>query len=119
MAKEKISFNKMTLQFMMDYIEENYPKDKPWFKSVAYDDVVPTMRVPKTVNGQPIMKFSKRQNKLVVAYKMVPIEGAPAVPHFNLLKAKRAFCERYMPELLPKSQGKHKKPPVSESLRDW
>ena len=32
---EAESYKKITLDTMMDYIEENFPKDKAWFKSVA------------------------------------------------------------------------------------
>jgi hypothetical protein len=35
---EAESFKKITLDAMRDYIEENYPKDKAWFKKVAFED---------------------------------------------------------------------------------
>lgn len=32
------SFKKITLDEMCDFIEKNFPEDKPWFKQVAYED---------------------------------------------------------------------------------
>lgn len=31
-------FKKITLEEMMDFIEENYPEDKAWFKKVAFQN---------------------------------------------------------------------------------
>lgn len=31
-------YKKITLDEMMEFIEENYPKDKGWFKKVAFQD---------------------------------------------------------------------------------
>ena len=36
---------------------------------------------------------------------------------YNHLKAKKAFCERYMPEIIP--QKKEAKPNKSDILKDW
>lgn len=35
---EAEDYKKITLDEMMDFIEENYPKDKKWFKEVAFQD---------------------------------------------------------------------------------
>ena len=33
------SYRKITLDEMVEFIEENYPEDKAWFKSIAFVDV--------------------------------------------------------------------------------
>ena len=46
----------------------------------------------------------------------IEIEDSTAEPVYNLLKAKTAFCHRYMPELLPEKQEQEK---ASDFLKDW
>lgn len=36
MAEQKLTKKKITLEFMMKYIEEKVPNDKEWFKKIAY-----------------------------------------------------------------------------------
>lgn len=36
MAGSKLTKKKITLEFMMSYIEEKAPQDKEWFKDVAF-----------------------------------------------------------------------------------
>lgn len=38
MAENKLTKKKITLEFMMKYIEEKAPNDKAWFKKVAYQN---------------------------------------------------------------------------------
>lgn len=77
MASKKFEFKKITLQDMKEYIEENAPQDKAWFKKEAFDD-----------KGK-----------------------------YQHLVAVRAFCDRYMPDIIP--VAKPKAPKVSEILKDW
>ena len=49
-------------------------------------------------------------------YEYVEVEDSTAKPVFNLLKAKRAFCARYMPDILPKETTKTK---ASDDLLNW
>ena len=34
----KVDYKKITLEFMMDYIQKNAKEDKEWFKSIALDE---------------------------------------------------------------------------------
>lgn len=74
---EKFDYKKITAQDIFDYISENAPEDKKWFKSVAYDE-----------NGK-----------------------------YQHLVAKKAFAERYMPEIIP--VAKEKKTNASDLFKDW
>jgi len=49
--------------------------------------------------------------------KMEEVKGGKKAMVFNLLKAKYAFCERYMPEIIP--VAKQKKSPASYILENW
>ena len=118
MAKANaVDYKKITLAFMLDYIEENAPQDKAWFKKVAYD-LRPEKQKVFLFNsdGSPKMKVNKKGEKYQVS-KMVSVEGSDVKPVFNLLKAKRAFCERYMSDILPKA--KPKAPKATDRLKDW
>ena len=109
-------FKKLTLGQMAKYIEDNAPQDKKWFKEQAFE-----MRCKKVAvlqfdaNGNPVMKTHKN-GKVKQAVKMVNVEGGEKKPVLNLLKAKRAFCERYMPELIPTAKDTTK---ASDLLKDW
>ena len=70
------NFRKITLDDMVQYIEQNAPKDKAWFKTVAF------------VNGK-----------------------------YNHLRAKKEFCTKYMPEIIP--VRKEKAPNKSDVLKEW
>lgn len=71
---EQFDYKKLTLAEMMDYISDNAPEDKAWFKSIALNE-----------------------------------EGK-----YQHLVAKREFCKRYMPEIIPVP-----KPKKSDILADW
>lgn len=128
MSKTQWKFKQITLPMMMEYIETNAPQDKAWFKSVAYDMRKQKKAVDKVdVNGNPIYKQAKDKNGnprfnedgspvMRKARVYVEVEDSTASPVFNLLKAKRAFCSRYMPEVLPKADAPHK---VSDALLNW
>ena len=108
-------FKTLTLEQMVKYIEDNAPQDKKWFKEQAFE-----MRGKKVAvrqfdkDGNPIMKTDKN-GKVKQAVKMVEEEGEKT-PVFNLLKAKYAFCDRYMPEIVPKAKEAKK---ASDLLKDW
>ena len=42
------SFKKITLADMADFIEKNYPQDKEWFKTIAY----------QSKDGKPQVKYN-------------------------------------------------------------
>jgi hypothetical protein len=84
------NFNKLTFEEMKEYIEKNAPTDKAWFKKEAMGT-----REIKDKNGNV--------TKTIKVY--------------SHLKAKRAFCERYMPELIPVAQTK--KENVTKILEEW
>lgn len=90
MNKTFENYNTITLKDMMEYIKENHPEDKSWFKSVSY-----SMKSIKDKEGN--------------------IQGTKNV--YSHLVAKRAFCERYMPNLIPTAKVKEPKP--SDELATW
>lgn len=125
---EKWEFKKITLPMMMEYIEKNAPADKAWFKSVAFDMRKTKKAIDKVdANGKPVYKQAKDKNgnykfnadgtpKMIKAREYVEVEDSNAKPVFNLLKAKRAFCARYMADILPKENAKTK---ASDDLLNW
>ena len=126
---EKVDFKKITLEFMKQYIEENAPEDKAWFKEVAFEERKKKVAVPVfNPDGSPCMyqvrdkqkqlKFDN-SGKPIMRQKVVfeEIEDSEKTSVFNLLKAKLAFCDKYMPEIVP--EAKPKKPTANELLKDW
>lgn len=125
---EKWEFKKITLPMMMEYIEKNAPADKAWFKSVAFDMRKTKKAIDKVDgNGNPIYKQAKDKNgnykfnadgtpKMIKAREYIEVEDSTAKPVFNLLKAKRAFCAKYMADILPKETPKTK---ASDDLLNW
>ena len=83
-AKE--GFKKITLEEMKDFISANYPNDKAWFKSIAFDTITK--------------------------------EDGTEEKKYNHLKAKKAFCKKYNPDLIPVAAAP-KKPTAKELLEDW
>ena len=69
-------YKRITCDMMMNYIVENAPQDKAWFKSVAI------------TNGQ-----------------------------YDHLNARKQFCLRYMPDLIPKAKAKE--PKKIDLLSNW
>ena len=110
-------FKKLTLDEMADYIEKNAPEDKAWFKSVAFETRTQKKAVKQfDENGNPIMKVGK-DGKPRQAVKMEEVKGGKKEQVFNLLSAKYAFANRYMPEIIPVAKGKKSK--ASERLANW
>lgn len=123
-----VDFKHIDTDFMREYIEQNAPEDKAWFKSIAYDMRKKKKAIDKVdENGNFIYKQAKDKNgklkfnedgspKMIKAKEYIDIEDSTAEPVYNLLKAKTAFCNRYMPEILPNPDD-HKK--ASDFLKDW
>lgn len=123
----EMDFKHIDIDFMADYIEKNAPQDKAWFKSVAYDMRKKKKAVDKMENGKPVYKQAKDKNgnfkfnpdgspKMIKAKEYIEIEDSEAKPVFNLLKAKIAFCERYMSHLLPNTETKTK---PTDRIANW
>ena len=53
---------------------------------------------------------------MIKAKEYIEIEDSTAEPVYNLLKAKTAFCHRYMPELLPEKEEQEKGGPITDFL---
>lgn len=113
------TFKKLTLDEMKKYIEDNAPQDKAWFKSVAFETRTKKKAVKQyDADGKPIMKDSKKKDgKQYQATKMVDVSGGETKPVLNLLKAKREFCKRYMPDILPVK--KKKESVAKEIFENW
>lgn len=123
-----VDFKHIDTPFMREYIETNAPQDKAWFKSVAYDMRKKKKAIDKVdKDGKPVYKQAKDKHgnfkfnedgspKMIKAKEYIEIEDSTAEPVYNLLKAKTAFCHRYMPELLPEKQEQEK---ASDFLKDW
>ena len=122
-----VDFKHIDIDFMADYIEKNAPQDKAWFKSVSYVMRKKKKAIDKMENGKPVYKQAKDKNgnlkfnpdgspKMIKAKEYIEIEDSEAKPVFNLLKAKIAFCERYMPDLLPTPEEKKK---ATDRIANW
>lgn len=123
-----VDFKHIDTKFMKEYIETNAPQDKAWFKSVSMDMRKKKKAIDKVdADGNPIYKQAKDKNgnfkfnpdgspKMIKAKEYIEIEDSKAEPVYNLLKAKIAFCERYMPDVLPNPEDKTK---ASDFLKDW
>lgn len=123
-----VDFKHIDTKFMKEYIETNAPQDKAWFKSVSMDMRKKKKAIDKVdADGKPIYKQAKDKNgnfkfnpdgspKMIKAKEYIEIEDSKAEPVYNLLKAKIAFCERYMPDVLPNPEDKTK---ASDFLKDW
>jgi hypothetical protein len=123
-----IDFKHIDTDFMADYIEKNAPQDKQWFLSVAYDMRKKKKAIDKLdADGKPIYKQAKDKDgnfkfnpdgspKMIKAKEYIDIENSEEQPVYNLLKAKMAFCEKYMPDLLP-APDKKKKP--TDRFNGW
>lgn len=93
MEKKEYDYKTLSIEEMVEYIEKNAPQDKAWFKKEAYDVVKnKDGNVVKEKNGKDKLKYSH-------------------------LKAKRAFCKRYMPEIIPEKKEKVVK--SDKLLADW
>ena len=130
-------FKKLNLEQMVEYITKNAPEDKAWFKSVAFETRTQKKAVKQfDASGKPIIKIGKdgkhrqadlnnglaaikigKDGKPRQAVKMEEVKGGEKKEVFNLLAAKYAFANRYMPEIIPVAQ--EKKPKASSILADW
>lgn len=72
-----MEFKKITLDDMMNYIDEHAPNDKAWFKSIA-----------------------------------IGSDGK-----YHHLETVRAFCNKYMPEIIPVAKPKGETP--TDRLKKW
>ena len=86
----KYNYKKITLEDMKNYIEENAPQDKDWFKTVAITET--------EVKNKKTGKTSYKQT-------------------YNHFKAREEFCKRYMPEIIP--VAKEKEPTKADILANW
>lgn len=123
-----VDFKHIDTKFMREYIETNAPQDKAWFKSVSMDMRKKKKAIDKVdADGNPIYKQAKDKHgnfkfnpdgspKMIKAKEYIEIEDSKAEPVYNLLKAKIAFCEKYMPDVLPNPEDKTK---ASDFLKDW
>ena len=110
-------FKKLNLEQMVEYITKNAPEDKAGFKSVAFETRTQKKAVKQfDASGKPIIKIGK-DGKPRQAVKMEEVKGGEKKEVFNLLAAKYAFANRYMPEIIPVAQ--EKKPKASSILADW
>lgn len=123
-----VDFKHIDTKFMKEYIETNAPQDKAWFKSVSMDMRKKKKAIDKVdADGKPIYKQAKDKHgnfkfnpdgspKMIKAKEYIEIEDSKAEPVYNLLKAKIAFCQKYMPDVLPDPDDKTK---ASDFLKDW
>ena len=88
--EEKFDYDTITFEQMKEYIEKNAPKDKAWFKKQA-------------IGKRKIKDKDGNVKKVIETY--------------NHLKARKAFCERYMPEIIPVAKPKKEK--VTKILETW
>lgn len=98
------SYKEIELKDMYNYILEKAPNDKAWFKSIAFVER-PEKQAVKLFNedGSPKMVTTKDGKQKQATRLEVKPNGEKKLV-FNLLKAKKEFCQRYMPELLPKKK---------------
>lgn len=109
-------YNTITYEFMKEYILSKAPEDRAWFGEVAYPKKAKKIRVAvKNEDGTPKTKVNKA-GKTVQEYKWVDDPSGATVEPFDLMAAKKAFCERYMPELLPKEKAKTPSPTEERDL---
>ena len=112
------NYKTLNLEQMKEYIEQNAPQDKEWFKGVAFVETYPKKVVYLfNPDGTPKMKMSKKTGKEYHAKELIDdLSGTPKM-QFNLLEAKEAFVERYMPEIKPEKKAPKEK--KSDFLKDW
>lgn len=78
----------MSLEDMVNYIKKNAPQDKDWFLKQAF-----------------VTRDIKKKG-VVIGQKEV----------YNHLSARKAFCEKYMPEIIPVKKVKTK---ATDILKNW
>ena len=124
----KANYKTISLQDMAEYIEANAPKDKAWFKAIAFEPRKKKVAVEvKDGEGNPVRyqvmtkegkpKLDKRGNPVYRnKIKMIETADGEEKSVFNLLKAKREFYSRYFPNELPTAEKKIK---PTDILNDW
>lgn len=111
--EKRYIYNHITLEEMKNFIVSEHEEDKAWFKGVLFENKKPKKAVIKVdVNGNPIpyyvkkkdgtFKTDKNGNK-IQRFKTIMVYDANSKDERkpNILKAKREFCLRYFPELVP------------------
>lgn len=117
---------------MVDFTDENGETKtlpvKKWFKSVAIENKPKKQAEYKmTENGNFIYKQAKDNAgnpkfnedgtpKMIKAKQYVKVAGSKAKPAYNHLKAKLAFCHRFMPDIVPVEKEKDK---PHNPIFDW
>ena len=105
---EEISYRKINLKQMMQYIDENDPSFKEEFKKACVETVAEKFeKVPKkNSKGEPVFRKNKK-GETVPVMVLVPVEGSKVnKPRLNIIKAKKAFYNKFAPHLLPSSDDK-------------
>jgi hypothetical protein len=91
MEQEKeYKFKTLSFDDMADYIEKHAPQDKKWF-------------------------IEKSKAMMTVTEKDGTVKK---VEKYNHLQAKRVFCEKYMPDILPVKK-ENKTPKVADRFSKW
>ena len=118
---------KVKFENMRDYVKEVKPEDKAWFKSVAIENVKKKKGIKQfNADGSPVMIQVKDKHKkpkfnedgtpmMKQAIKYEEVEDSKAKPKLNLLKAKKAFYERYFPTLWKQEDKEN----LIDSIMDW
>ena len=115
--KPVFDYKKVTVEQMVEYIKTYHPEDKAWFKSVSLDTVpAKTKRQYQTDDKGEVIYKPNKKGKMIPAVKVVAI-GSETKVQFSMLKAKKAFFEKYMPEAMPKK--KEEKASAVDELMTW
>lgn len=121
----KVSKQKeITAEMMIQYIENNAPNDKKWFKDVSFAEMPDiTFQPKKDEKGNIIYKKTKDKNGNEI-YKLnkkgEKIEVKEAVQtgrskKFNIVKARAEFCKKYFPQLVKVKR----KESITDLLKSW
>lgn len=121
---KQVGYKKLDIDIMYDYIEANAEDFMEEFAAAAFIEKYPTIATPVyNPDGSPKMKKYKpvvngvKQShyaeKQVV--EMVEDKTQPKKKVYNALAAKKAFCAKFCPELLPVKKPDEAK--ASDKLR--
>lgn len=121
-----IGYKKLDLPVMYDYIEANAADYMEEFAAAAFVNKYPTVATPiYNPDGSPKMKKYKpvvngvKQSHYVEkqVVEMVADKTQPAKKVYNAISAKKAFCAKFCPELLPVKKAPEEK--ASDKLRKF
>lgn len=91
---------------MVDWIAENHPEDLEWFLKAS--KTINTEKKKVYVldeNGEKIPTGqTTKSGKPKYKYKFEEIEGGKQTEAIDIIEAKKAFCKKYFPDLLPKDK---------------